>query len=765
MDLYLVLISRGRTNRETLRTAMSVNEKRHSQTITTPHAASSPTSDREALDQRLQRLSDDVLPPVPYLLTFPTKTPFHLGNRSANNWAVGHDRPFSLEEQQLQYMTFLTYHDTDSLLLAVGDWSDETGRMMADRSTAPGAGESSRETVTKKKISLKDYKSQKTSGAVASPVGLEAGNRGASSSVKSEERRQATNPEPLKNNDKTKMSRIPPKSHARLSPERAGQKRPSGSELEFPNPPATKKSEAHPTKKLRLSPEKETRREPSPAKSHSPRLPALLSPTLPPTSGGPRLPRLLSPTLPPDIEKELARLEDRSPARNSRAGKELPAKESNPPEHSRDHTRADPEKTQLLTKLRYGRANRKRVEALLKFSGKRKAHPSDSPASQDTDRDDISHPRKKGGDTSSSRGHTFRDPKGKKHETDEALGPHDGRSDEPKSFPEKPRTPVPRPHLTSHSTHDKTKAASITPMKDLKPPTSRRNDPGETDGRTPSYPANKRHSVDPGSIMKASPTQADGRTRNERQVWWDEWQKFASVGRELKHAAERHTSKNGTSVTDEKLAVVTAIEALLSFIMAFVANDQAKALSRQVGDSSTWLSIVPYWRVVRKNSVPYPALNSLCLLLGAVSFTAIHTLDLERLAISPIPGEHTPVPTPGSDGNAALSDENRKSRKEFSELKARLPEFYKDSQRLWLEGTRGLSEDVLGREFPTIWSQRSRNYSERGRSSLRAADYAGGYFLPLNSTSPPIEVVRFGWSLLKEWCSKERIEWNGRLGL
>jgi hypothetical protein len=444
----------------------------------------------------------------------------------------------------------------------------------------------------------------------------------------------------------------------------------------------------------------------------------------------------------------------------------LPAKESNTHEHTRDHARAGPQKTQLLTKLRYGRANRKRVEALLKFSGKRKPHLSDSPVSQDTDRDEVSHPRNKGVDTGSSRGHTFGDLKGKKHETGETLGPQNGRSKEQKGFPEKPRTPVPQPQLASHSiAHDKTKAVSITPAKDLKLPISRRNDPGETDGKIPSNPANKRHSVDPGSIMKASPTQADGRTRNERQVWWDEWQKFASIGRELKHAAERHTSKAGALVTDEKLAVVTAIEALLSFIMAFVANDQAKASSRQVGDSSTWLSIVPYWRVVKKNSVPYPALNSLCLLLGAVSFTAIHTLDLERLAISPIPGEHTPVPTPGSDGNAALSDENRKSRKEFSELKARLPEFYKDSQRLWIEGTRGLSEDVLGREFPTIWSQRSRNYSERGRSSLKAGDYAGGYFLPLGGTTPPIEVVRFGWSLLKEWCSKERVEWNGRLGL
>jgi hypothetical protein len=662
-------------------------------------------------------------------------------------------------------MTFLTHHDTDSLLLAVGDWSDETGCMMADRPTAPSAGDSSREAVAKKKISLKDYKTQKTSGAVASPMGLEASSRGASNSTKSEERPHTTTSDLAKNTEGIKLPRMPPKPHPNLSSEKPGLKRPSGSELEF-NSSGSKKPEAYPTKKPRLSPEKEIRRDSSPSKSHTPKLPALLSPTLPPTSGGPRLPRLLSPTLPPDIEKELARLEDRSPSRNSRAEKALPARDPSTHEHLKEHSHANLQRAQLITKLRYGRANRKRVEALLKFSGKRKAHRSDSPISQDTDRDDVSNPRKKSEDDGSSRVNpSLAELKSKKHENDGSLGAQGYRSKEPKGVPDKPRTPVHQPPLTSHSiTHDKIKVTADTPMKDLKPPSSRRTDIGEVDSKAP-YPANKRHSVDPGSVTKASPTQADGRTRNERQIWWDEWQRFATIGRELKHAAERHTSRNGTSATDEKLAVVTAIEALLSFIMAFVANDQAKALSRQVGDSSTWLSIVPYWRVVKKNSVPYPALNSLCLLLGAVSFTAIHTLDLERLAISPIPGEHTPVPTPGSDGNAAVSDENRKSRKEFSELKTRLPEFYKDSQRLWLEGIRGLSEDVLGREFPTIWSQRSRNYSERGRSTLKAGDYAGSYFLPLGGTTPPIEVVRFGWSLLKEWCSKERVDWTGRLGL
>ncbi|CAG8378291.1 unnamed protein product [Penicillium salamii] len=734
---------------------MSVNEKRHSQNTPTPPAASS-ESDHEALDRRLQRLSDEVLSPVPYILTLPSKAPFHLGSRATGNWAVGHDRPFSVEEQQLQYMTFLNHHDSDSLLVAVGDWADETGRMMADRSTDPNTTESSRDTGAKKKISLKDYKVQKTSGAAPSPMGSDVGSRGATGSTKPEVKRQTTSSDPPPNVTKPENTQLLSKSHMRRSPSRSGQKRPPGSERESLNPKGTKDPDAHSPKKPRLSPEKDTRRDPSPSKSHSPKLPALLSPTLPPTPTGARLPRLLSPTLPPDIEKELASLGDGSPPRSSRpnvAVKALPAKDSIQLEKSRESTRADHPKTRLIAKLRYGRANRKRVEALLKFNGKRKSQRPNSPISPDTDHDESS--KKRGTDGPSRVGGA----KSKKHETEEPLA-RDARTKDQKGSLEKPRTPVPQPSALHSVAHEKTKIA-VTPIKDSKPP--RRNDPLESESKASFHPANKRHSVDPGQTARASPTQTDSRTRHERQVWTDEWQKFTGLGRELKHAAERYTHKNGASATDEKLAAVTAVEALLSFIIAFVAHDQSRILKRQTGDSSTWLSILPYWRAVKKNTAQFPALNHICLLLGAVSFGAIHALDLERLAVMPIPGENPAIPTPASDGNAAPDE--KKLRKDLSDLKGRLLDSYKDSQRLWLEGTRGLSEDVLERDFPTSWSQRSRKFSERGRPSLKAGDYSGGYFLPFSSLTPPIEVVRFSWSFLKEWCSQERVEWNGRLGL
>lgn len=770
---------------------MSVNEQLPSADTTISPRASRPiVSDLEALDGRLKRLSDNVFPIHPYLLTLPTNAPFRLGSRSTDNWAVGHDRPFNPEEQQLQYTTFLTHHDTDSLLVAVGDWADETGYMMIDRSTAPSTTEAPRETASKKKISLKDYKTQKTSSTGTPLADLDQRRRDESSSAKHEELEQASQTGAADKADKNEPPIKSSQSQSLLSPEKGPRKRPSASDAERIAFQPTGEPVMHSPKKPRLSPEREASKESIPPKSQSPRLPALLSPTLPPTKiplsptlpPTTRLPRLLSPTLPPDLEKELAKLEKRSPGHVS------PRYDIAKPESRRDDTilsrtsssnnshsnsgsqnnrastsskGAGRQKQQLLVKLRYNKKNRKRVEALLKFSGKRKARRSVSPPGHDRDQDDSIRAEEKNESTGPNRPHATSDKLNSetKHETNERHAQSDRRLKESRSSTEKPSTPA--SHAAS-AAHDKVKPISLTPGKDSRSSTARRNDLGDGGGKTPANATNKRHSVDPGT--KGSPTQQDSRPRNnERRAWRDEFQKFSNTGRELKHAAERY--KNGASIADEKLAVVTAIEAILCFILAFVADDQAKSLARQVGDSSTWISILAYWRVVRKNSAAYPVLHSLCLLLGAVSYDAIHALDLDRLANSPLPGEHTPVPTPGSDGNAVPSDENRKSRKEFMDLKNRLPECYKESQKLWLEGTRTLSEDALSREFPVTWSQRSHNFAERGKTPLRAGDYAGEYFLPLGGSTPPVEVVRFGCSLLKEWCTQENVEWQRSLTL
>jgi hypothetical protein len=766
----------------------------------------------ESVNIRLARLKDNVLPASPYLLTVPTDIPFRLGSRFVNNWAVGKKGPFAVEEQQLQYMTFLMHDDPDSLLVAVGDWSDNNGGIMAKTGDKPsnvsGATNTPTTTtngVTKKKISLSDYKTKAEKGSARNTP----------------DRPQQPPKDDIKQ-DRPKAPPAPsikerntPEPPAEKNPNReSGSKRSLGISLE-------KSEDAPAPKRIRTSPSR-----PSDALSKSQgsskKIPALLSPTLPPTSSAPKLselPELLSPTLPPLLEEELAQIEDDVPvakpsghkrnisavsnkSRDGISATKLPdqnklqsesklaskplQKESQsrlsssslPTKTNLSHRDTDPDTVsvhdekspfkasklkrigsnstentapqRLIVKLKYGRGNRRRVEALLKFVGKRKVSDNtpQKPVKESYSGDEDSDLRKTEA----------------KHREKRQKHSHDEDIKETPSVAGKTVAPEKSHIALKSSSH----AAKTTPVKDSRG-TSR-----EAEVRTPlSLSSTKGLASSAEKITKIPPAHADiqtGSRNDEWRAWREESQKYLSLGRELKHIAERHSkrakaSSENSTVPDEKLAAVSGIESILCFILAFIADDRSIALARQVGDSDKWRSIIAFWRAVRTITKIHPHLFGLCLLLGAISHDVINSLDMERLAVCPVPGEQSPVPTPGSDENAFNSEKNKSNKKEFLELKHRLPENFREANRLWVDGCRELTDDVLKTEYPETWAKRSRNFAERGANQLKVRSYAGEYFLPFGRTTTPMEAVRFGVALLREWCKNEGLPFEARLKL
>ncbi|KAH8691103.1 hypothetical protein BGW36DRAFT_305218 [Talaromyces proteolyticus] len=772
-------------------------------------------SELESVNIRLTELKDRVLPASPYLLTVPTDIPFRLGSRFVNNWAVGKKGPFAADEQQLQYMTFLMHHDTDSLLVAVGDWSDPDGDNMAKNGDKPPTTSSASNTpkngVTKKKISLSDYKTRAEGESVKKP--------------------SSGTPKISKDDAKQGRSRAPPVGTAKdfKAPDSLADnsrqdnrsKRSSGRSLE-------REEDAPAPKRMRVSQSHEDVS--FKAQGSGKKIPALLSPTLPPTSSSPRLPALLSPTLPPLLEEELARIEDDAPvskrpdhkrdlsnvSNTSRDGvqskppldskpistkplhKESQSKNSNISSSRTNSTHRDtdvdatslhseksPSKIvklkrsdfgtaettkpkKLIVRLRYGRGNRRRVEALLKFEGKRKP----------TDYLPLKPPREShsGDDAELRRPDNKQREKGQRRQYDEE--PSQGHTENVSSTSKVSaleRTNVPSTTSVKSSSHQQSSASKTiysTPIKDSRNNHQRRADSGEAEVQTPLGSSAKAPNSNAEKIVRTPSAHGDSQTNlrdDDRRSWREEFQKHAGMGRELKHIADRYSRSRATSdgitAPDGKLAAASAIEAILCFIVAFIADDRYKVLTRQVGGSENWRSIIAYWRVVRKTTNVYPHLRGLCLLLGAVSHDTIHSLDLERLAVCAIPGEHSPVPTPGSDENTFASDKNRTHKKEFFELKHRLPENFKEANRLWLEGSQELSDDILANTFPETWEKRSRNYSERGQNNFKPGNYAGDFFLPFGRTITPMETVRFGVTLLDEWCRKEGLKFEARLKL
>ncbi|PGH29600.1 hypothetical protein GX50_07656 [[Emmonsia] crescens] len=817
----------------------------------------------KGVNTRFKHLSDNVLPSSPYLLRVPTERPFHLGSRFVSNWAVGDNRPFAPEEEHLQYMTFLPHQGEDTLLVAVGGWSDERGNIMEEDTskipiitTSPSV-DTPKHRLQRKKISLSDYKKKANETPKSPPRNATPADRRNGTGRANSDAKPKTSREPAST---AKLPVIPP-SKRKDTPSAATENRSDntngtlqtknvrdGSSRFVPSsykpPPSTRESPP-PTKKPRLS----TTNEPpdnasTKSKNALPVVPALLSPTLPPTSVTPRLPRLLSPTLPPDIEEELANIKDdelsingtsssrKIPSSSTLAGskperplpksnkarpqssstssssdkstkarissssaskiqsssgaKPIPSRDqsSRAVDHKHSHISSkskgttEPAKPKLIVKLRYGRANRKRIEALLRFSGKYKITPDHRPSKQKIGLE--SNQRKNQPLPSSSKSAEIqRAEKRPRHmEDDDSQGSAPKRQ-RPATIPtaERPRTPVTTafksPSIPQQST-TASKGQFLTPSKDSNATTMRRLGSGDGDMKMPIGLDRAMNTSTPGSAEKPttkhspliSTDSQQSRTRDaaESRSWFEESQKYFNLGRELKHSSQRYTGPD----VDNKLGAAIAVEAVLCFILAFILDDRYKTLNRRVGDSSAWLSIVPYWKVVKNITDPYPHLHALCSLLGAVFHEVIHSLDLERLATTTIPSEHSPAPTPGSDGNTITSEESKKQQqhRDFIVLRKRLVDSHKDAKSLWLEASRKLSEEVLTRQYPGTWSKRSINFSERGRErSLVLGEYSGEYFLPLDRTATPLEAIRFGWMFLTEWTEKEGVRWKGRLGL
>ncbi|EAS37193.1 uncharacterized protein CIMG_02547 [Coccidioides immitis RS] len=801
------------------------------------------------INSRFKRLTEDVFPHHPYLLTVPTEKPFRLGSRTVTNWAVGKGCLFAPEEEQLQYMTFLSRQAEDTLLVAVGGWSDGNGNIIEEDEPRIHAvkmrNNPSQNSQQKKKISFKDYKKALETSVPPTPA-LGSSNK--------------TEPSPLKQDVPSNRRGQCPKASTSTKEDVAPKRRPESPSSK----PVDESSPPHRKKPRSEKDSEEDSDKPLIQLKKPPAVPELLSPTLPPDTTGPSIPPLLSPTLPPELEEEISLSEESKKAPPSAARKSLPKptgshsdatksksiERNRPREDSFSSTKGDtklktpntsfaakpgvksspipapltnrpikkvtvtaqgsvvpsssagrsapatPAKPRLVVRLKYGRQNRKRIEALLKIT-RRKAPAEKRPAKPQEDvldQKEIKPPS------------TLKAPE-KQRESSLGSKRPPPIDDIPSEGParKKPKATAPTSSEPKGTPNSKTsgqqpKAQFPTPKKEVKPGTKgtsmRRTE--STDSEAKPSIAKAAGALDERPTSKASPAlSTDNQSTKshdaEWRAWRDEWQKYKDLGRELKHASDPLADQGrsgGSQSRDAKLSAATAIEAVLCFSLAFIADDKSKSLSRQTRQSSNWHSLIPYWQAVAHRTAAYPHLHGLCLLLGAIIYEAVHTLDLDRLASIALPGEPSNshnsnqknkavAPTPGSD-DADISSQpstlaqDSKVIRELIDLRNRLPQSHRESNRLWLEGCRLLPDVILAREYPMTWQRRSRNFAERGREVLKVGKYSGDFFLPMprsggmapgTGTTGVIEGIRFATVFMREWCEKEDVRWINKLKL
>lgn len=108
------------------------------------------------VDERLRQISRDILPSTPYQLKIDVEI------RRDGSQAVEWRRscPFEPHEERLQYLTFRSDLDKDTIFRVVGNWDDGNGNIMKKTGNLSGLSTPLPGQLPKKKITLSDYKNK-----------------------------------------------------------------------------------------------------------------------------------------------------------------------------------------------------------------------------------------------------------------------------------------------------------------------------------------------------------------------------------------------------------------------------------------------------------------------------------------------------------------------------------------------------------------------------------------------------------------------------
>lgn len=265
----------------------------------------------------------------------------------------------------------------------------------------------------------------------------------------------------------------------------------------------------------------------------------------------------------------------------------------------------------------------------------------------------------------------------------------------------------------------------------------------------------------PLGLMRSSTPMASGSIRNdsssvsatsastakkdeEISIYGAEFTKYADIAKSLKREADALTKAPGGNFnpdsTVRRRGLAKGIETAICYMLAFTIKDEPSRIKKVPRDRAPWISLLPYFQFLQNltRDIESLQLQGFLYQLEAVCYDTIHQYDLERL-----------------EREIGKSDER---------LIKQVAESGRQARQTWINGTKWLTHDELGRCFPETWAQRSRSLGEK-LGKIVPKDYRGGYYLPLSNISTNIEAVRAGWCLLKEWTKQRNVDWNGRIGL
>ena len=766
------------------------------------------------LNSRINQLGAN-LPKQPYLLSVPSDVPYRHGSRFVAPWYRGTPfQPDEEQLQHTSFLPHQD-PDEELLRVEGGWWDEHGRLLEDEpspRTTYNSGRNTPVESTQRKKISLKDYKTKDKMVSPAAERG-EAALKKEEQDSSGLQRKQPQTAQTERSAEQPVQSSKPHTQQDPVS-QKASSSGPFGLDgASSPRSPTAfndNEVSPRPVKRRKLSPSPVTDAKRIPQKDNANAMPQLLSPTLP-SAKTDALPELLSPLLPPTLVKAMATPphsngnEQTSSHHRSESVRSILANalgESSPHPSEKNGTatgslggtrvrsesqlsarstgsvtttnkpvaqvrstnpgskpgtpplaaaRSPGPRQRHIIALKYGKKNRKRVEALLKFAARPKKVPTKT-IMDETDARAL--PKHEATPTESSK---------PKMKPDQNLEPpaKSRTAHSPLEHSKRPTTPVLN-KAKEPSSPSISKSVYHTPRKELKSSAMRRVE--STDGGTdPATPGDRGHVSTPLGSDRASmppkPSPAPSSTpsvkEEDRQAWNKVNRKYFQLGRTIKHEGQALGDK------DSSKSVALMIEALLCFMINLASQEHARP-----GVEPGWRTILPYHIFVFRVSRQFPLLHGLVVQLGGVCRQLIHNHDMDRLGRDPLPDDHLgSAPTPGSDGNTKTAEDGEKYKKKYLEFRDELVQNAKELQTAWLDGSRASSLEQVQREFPETWSHRSKDVRRRGLKKPTPSKMATGYYLPLDPASTAFEAAQYGLTVLGEWANNEEVDWRPQIEL
>lgn len=376
----------------------------------------------------------------------------------------------------------------------------------------------------------------------------------------------------------------------------------------------------------------------------------------------------------------------------------------------------------------------------------------------------------------------------RREEDGDVLEPASKRRKQPESleFSSKPHTPL-RPPLVSpvlsqHGSASKTHLS--TPMRDLKSTAMRRIGSSEGDVKTPvgavrgSTPVATsvldRSSREGRSTSSAPSGNLDVGGSERLTVLKAEQGRFSGLGRTLKHTVQKmlpaeNDFKTDAPVTRQGAAI--AFEALLAFLLSFVILDEMNKLYGKSPEVTAWRSLLGFFKYVKEVTQLYRPVRGLVHQLEGVCRDTIALYDAQRLErdsfLNSLLDDNRPST---ANSNPALSPsvmEKSKAKTDFAKFRSEHVDNLRTAQVTWQAGFSKLPTRELQRQFPASWAKSADiPCLGKGKEEIIVGKYIeGSYYLPLGPASTGLEAVRAGWRMLDEWCSREGVKWEGKMGL